>query len=445
VKESPSNPYLHFQQANALYEKHDLDGAMVCYQQALVLDPKFAPAHYNLGNALYAKADWDGAIARYQKALDLNPNYYQARTNLGNALRGKGDLDGAIARYKKALDLNPKEAQAHTNLGAALYDKGDVDGAITYYKKALDLDPKFAPAHYNLGNVLRDKGDLDGSIVCFQKTLQLNPRYAPAHFNLGNALRDKGDLDGAIARYQKALDLNPRYAEAHCNLADVLLGQGRFAEAVASVRRGHELGSKRPGWRYPSAQWLRGAEHLLTLDHKLSAILAGEATPANPGEAVALASLCQQPYKKRYTTSARLYADAFATEPKLAADMNQQRRYNAACSAALAAAGQGEDARRLPDKVVTMFRHWALGWLRDDVKAYVKLAEQNNPAVKQAIHQRLAHWGRDPDLASVRDPAGLDRQPEDERAPWQALWHDVDELAKRVAKTELPAKRTMLP
>jgi tetratricopeptide (TPR) repeat protein/tRNA A-37 threonylcarbamoyl transferase component Bud32 len=429
VKESPNNPYLHFQQANSLYEKHDLDGAIACYQKALALDPKFAPAHYNLGNALYAKDDRDGAIARYQTALDLNPKYALAHINLGNALRGKGDLDGAIARYKKALDLNPNEAQAHTNLGAALYDKGDRDGAIACYKKALALDPKFAPAHYNLGNLLRDKGDLEGAIVCFQKTLQLYPKYGPAHYNLGNLLRDKGDLDGAIARYRKALDLNSKYAEAHCNLADVLLAQGRFAEAVASVRRGHELGSKRPGWRYPSAQWVRDAERLLMLDKKLSAILTGEATPANPGEAITLALMCQQ-HKKRHVAAARLFADAFATQPELAADLNHQHRYNAACSAALAAATEGEDARLLPDKVVTMFRHWALGWLRDDLTAYAKLARRNDPTVQQAIQKSLAHWRRDSDLASVRDPQALDRLPENERPAWQKLWRDVDELAK---------------
>jgi hypothetical protein len=48
----------------------------------------------------------------------------------------------------------------------------------------------------------------------------------------------------------------------------------------------------------------------------------------------------------------------------------------------------------------------------------------------------MAHWRRDSDLASVRDPAALDRLPENERAAWQALWRDVDALAKRVAKKD---------
>jgi serine/threonine-protein kinase len=251
---------------------------------------------------------------------------------------------------------------------------------------------------------------------------------------------NKDDWDGALACFQKALELDPEDAVAHCNLGYyVLVQKRRFAEAVASVRRGHELGSKRPGWSFPSAQWLRETERLAALDRKLPAILRGEQTPAGPDEAVLLARMCQE-FKKQHAAAARLYADAFVAEPKLAADLGQQHRYNAACSAALAAAGQGEDARLLPDKVVTMFRRWALDWLRDDLATYAKLAEQNNPAVKQAIQQRLAHWRGDPDLASVREPQALDRLPENERAAWRALWREMDELLKRVAKKDEPAE-----
>jgi hypothetical protein len=118
--------------------------------------------------------------------------------------------------------------------------------------------------------------------------------------------------------------------------------------------------------------------------------------------------------------------------------MGQQHRYNAACSAALAARGRGKDAQMQPDKVVGMFRHWAFRWLRDDLTIYSRDAKQNKPAVNQEIQRRLAHWKSDPDLASVRDSQALDRLHEDECAEWQLLWRDVDELAKRVATKAKP-------
>jgi hypothetical protein len=85
------------------------------------------------------------------------------------------------------------------------------------------------------------------------------------------------------------------------------------------------------------------------------------------------------------------------------------------------AAGQGEDTRVLPDKVVVLLRHWALDWLRADLSAYSTLASQDNPAIKRAIQQQLMHWQQDPDLASVRDRAARDGLPEQDRAAWQSL------------------------
>ncbi len=111
-----------------------------------------------------------------------------------------------------------------------------------------------------------------------------------------------------------------------------------------------------------------------------------------------------------------------------------EHRYDAACSAVQAAAGRGEDAHLLPDKVASMFRSWALGWLRDQLNSYAQAASRNDVTVKQTIRQRMAQWRRDADLPPVRDRVALERLAENERAAWQALWSDVDELAARMVK-----------
>jgi tetratricopeptide (TPR) repeat protein len=420
----------------ALQDKHDLDGALACFRKALALDPKYATTQLNLGNALREKGDMDGAIAHFKKALELDPKYAKAHYNLGHALYHKRDLDGAIACFKKAIELEPKGASAHTNLGIALREKGDLDGALACFHKALALNPKLATAQLNLGNALREKGDLGGAITCYQKALALDPKYAKAHTNLGAALANKGDLDGAIARFKKAIELDPKDAMACGALGMTLRRQGRYAEALDVTRRALTLLPSGHLQQRFFAQQLRSCEQCLALDGKLTAILQGATTPASPGEAVTLAQMCQQP-KRQHVAAARLYADAFAAEPKLAADLNQQHRYSAARSAALAAAGQGEGARLLPDKVAGMFRRWALDWLRDDLTAYTKLSGQNNAAMKQVIQQRLVHWKSDSDLVTVRE---LDRLPESERTAWQVLWRDVDELLTQVAKKNEPTK-----
>jgi serine/threonine-protein kinase len=421
----------HYNLGAALREKGRLAEAMDEYHQAIALDPKLALAHNGLGNTLYARKRWDEAMEEYRQAIALDPKLALAHDNLGNALHAKGRLDEAMAEWRQAIDIDPKDAQPHYKLGNALAEKRRLDEALDEFRQAIDIDPKHAQAHTGLGVVLAAKGRLDEAVAEYRRAIALDPKLAEPHYNLGLALHRKERLDEALTEYRQAVRLKPDCAEAHCNLGLVLQQQGRFDEALACLRRGHELGSKQPGWRYPSSQWVRNAERLLALDTKLPAILTGEAAAANLGEAIALAEMCRQPYQKRYAASARLYADAFGAEPRLAADLNAQHRYNAACSAALAAAGQGEDAHLLPDRVAAMFRGWALGWLREDLKAYAGLVGQTNPAGRQAVRQRLLHWQKDPDLAGLRDKDALAKLPEAERDACRRLWADVDALLQR--------------
>jgi hypothetical protein len=145
--------------------------------------------------------------------------------------------------------------------------------------------------------------------------------------------------------------------------------------------------------------------------------------------ALALAHLCF--IKKRYATATRFYADAVAAQPKLADDMHAQNRYNAACAAALAAAGQGEDAAKLDDKERARLPRQALDWLRADLVLWSKQAESSTPQNQTAVQQTLQHWQEDADLAGLRDGAALAKLPEAERADWKKLWADVEETLKK--------------
>src|SRR5262249_7388810 len=119
--------------------------------------------------------------------------------------------------------------------------------------------------------------------------IKIDPNYAMAHYNLGIALKDKGDLDGAIRCYRTAIRIDQQFAEAHCNLGNALRDMGQFAEALPALQRGHELGTKRKDWRYPSGQWVKNCEMLLALDTKLPTVLKGEAKPMGVNEQIGLA------------------------------------------------------------------------------------------------------------------------------------------------------------
>jgi serine/threonine-protein kinase len=431
VRLAPRSAPAHYCLAHALYARGRTDEAIEHYEQALRLDPAYAQAHSNLGAALQAKGRLEEAIEHYEQALRLDPKLVQAHTNLGNALGAKGRTDKAIEHYQKALALGPTDVLARYNLAHALYARGQPDEAIEHYEQALRLDPKLAPAHYNLANALYAKGRLEEAIEHYEQALRLDPAYAQAHTNLGAALQAKGRLEEAIDHFQQALRLDPKLTPAHENLGKALLGQGRFREARDVTRRYLDLFPQDHPSHAAVTQRLQRCEQLLALEGRLPAVLLeGKNKPADAAEYLQLAELCS--LKKQYAAAARLSADAFAAKPQLADDLKTSRRYNAACAAARAAAGQGTDAATLDDKERARWRQQALDWLRADLTTWSQQAEGDVPEARSTIIRTLTHWGKDLDLARVRDPDELGKLEKDEREAWRKLWAEVEALRKKV-------------
>jgi tetratricopeptide (TPR) repeat protein len=432
----PQSPGVYVNLGSALHAKGRLDEAIAEYREAIRLKQDFAGAHYNLGHALRDKGRLDEAIAAYRQALRLNKDYPKAHTNLGHVLHDKGDVDGAIAEYREALATKqdfPEAYIAHYNLGNALRAKGRLEEAEAADRKAIELKPDYAAAHGNLGLDLEEMGREDEAIAEYHEAIRLNKDDANAHYNLGHALAAKGRLDEAIAAYREALRLNKDLPEAHCNLGHILRDMGKFAQALAAYRRGHELGSKNPRWPYPSAQWLKDCERLVELDSKLPALLSGQEQPADAAERAEYAHLCQ--IKHLYAIAARLYREAITVQPALVAPPANVLRYNAACCAALAAAGQGQDADKLDAQERARWRKQALDWLRADLEAYRRLLDKEPDKARPVVAQKMRHWLRDPDFNGVRGPDALAQLPQAERAGWHKLWADVAALLRQDTQT----------
>jgi tetratricopeptide (TPR) repeat protein len=287
-----------------------------------------------------------------------------------------------------------------------------------------------------LGNALHDKGQLDGAIACWRKVTLLEPKFANAHLILGNLLREKGQVDEAIACYKKAITLEAKLALAHGALGQALLEKGRYAEARDATSRALELlPDKHPLRAFVSRQ-LQKCERCVKLEARLPRLLKGEDKPASAGEALEVGILCY--HKRMYAAAARFAAAAFAADPKLADDLKAGYRYSAACLAALAGAGKGEDAAKLDAKERARLRQQALAWLRADLALHTKLLGSGQGGARAEVQRELRHWQKDADLAGIRDKAALAKLPADEQKAFTRLWADVAALLK---KAEVPAKK----
>jgi WD40 repeat protein len=164
----------------------------------------------------------------------------------------------------------------------------------------------------------------------------------------------------------------------------------------------------------------------------VAALLKRAEEPADNTERLAFAQIAYD--QKKFASATRLWAEALASDPKLGDDRRMQHRYNAACAAALAAAGQGKDDPRPEDGAKAKLRKQALIWLEAELSAWTKLLESGPSQAKLFIAGTLKHWKQDTDLASVRDEQELAKLPEADRAAWKTFWADVDALLKRAEK-----------
>src|SRR5262249_26019208 len=136
--------------------------------------------------------------------------------------------------------------------------------------------------------------------------------------------------------------------------------------------------------------------------------------------------------KRQYAAAGRVWERAFRARPELAA--GGRHRYNAACSAALAGSGRGEDGARLEDAERARWRKQALAWLQADLAAWQKLMEAGGERAGEVVARELRHWQRDADLAGLRDEDALARLPAQEREMCRRLWADVAALLARAEK-----------
>jgi serine/threonine-protein kinase len=147
------------------------------------------------------------------------------------------------------------------------------------------------------------------------------------------------------------------------------------------------------------------------------------------GDCLDLAELCF--VKKHFATAARLYAEALAGTSHLAEELRAGRRLNAACAAALAGCGQGDDAAGFGETEREELRKQARDWLRLDLAAWARKVNTGTAADRIVARKTLARWRDDPDLAGLRDGRALEGLPPAERRECQALWQEVADLLRR--------------
>jgi hypothetical protein len=107
------------QQAMALDDEGDKDGALACYAEALELDPDRSTTHYNIGLIYKYRRQWRESFASNQRAVDLAPHDEAAAWNL--AIAATALREWAVARRvwnSLGMDIGTGEGPIEANFGS---------------------------------------------------------------------------------------------------------------------------------------------------------------------------------------------------------------------------------------------------------------------------------------------------------------------------------------
>lgn len=235
------NAYLQGQYFFRQRNKQNLEESVRYFQEAVRLDPTYAPAWVGLAKSYYSQADsgyappdssYQNARRAANRALELDPNSGDAYVAIGWILMHYDwKWEDANAALQKALALEPGNVPA---LGAAATldgTEGRLDTAIATYRRAVAIDPLYSVAFRNLSLYLYYAGRLKEATAALGKALELAPESAMVHNMLGLVYL-------AQAQPQEALDEANKERDPELRLQGLALAYhalGRKQEADASL------------------------------------------------------------------------------------------------------------------------------------------------------------------------------------------------------------------
>lgn len=162
-----------------LSRQRQFDDAVASFQEATLLDDRFAPAYAELARARAARRrppqeDSPASLAAARKALELDPNLARGHFALAEVLyRDLLDQRRAGAEYRRAVALAPGDADTYYAYALYLSTLGRYDEAIAAMKRARELDPASMAADADYSLILYLARRYDEAIRQARDTLRL--------------------------------------------------------------------------------------------------------------------------------------------------------------------------------------------------------------------------------------------------------------------------------
>ena len=193
------------------------------------------------------KEDLTKALSFADQAVKLDPNYAPACAERARVLEAMAralvidEADGfrrARASAEKSIALDPELAAGYLALALVQINQDwDWKGASASLEKARQLTPGSVNVLRIQGYLDRNTGRVDEAIALYRQAIALDPLNSDFHATLADQLYGLGRYEEAKTELTKAEELNSQHSSLHLIRSEILLMEGHPPEAVAEIEK----------------------------------------------------------------------------------------------------------------------------------------------------------------------------------------------------------------
>jgi TolB-like protein/Flp pilus assembly protein TadD len=238
-----------------------LTSAVVRLQNAIAIDPEYAPAYGMLARAFFTLYD-TGAMGREEgianvraaalRALELSPNSSTALSTLGLAELDDGNKEVAEQLLLKAIENGPNDTTALQNYARYLSTESRPEESIVILRQVIRRDPLATRARSILANNLIRLRRFDEAKIVAARIQEIYPQspYGLAESAFANQMQ--GNWAAATQLWKQAAAKDPNDPELAAFVGDQYLSldlpleANQWYDRAAEIDPGHAVSLSRP-------------------------------------------------------------------------------------------------------------------------------------------------------------------------------------------------------
>ena len=243
--------------------RRDYECAIRMFEQAIMIDDKYALAYAGIGDAYshlyrYAEATQENvrrAVEASERAVALDPDSAEARASHGLAMFISDDYAAAEREFSRAIELNPNLWEPYYYFGLAWSSKGEFEKAIEMYKKAMEVNPAdyqapifIAQSYASLGRKHDEMKARLASLEQIQRHLDMNPHDTRALYVGANQFANVGEFAKAQELAERALGRDQEEPVVLDNVACFYAMKGDTDRAMELLERAVQNGWGDKAW-----------------------------------------------------------------------------------------------------------------------------------------------------------------------------------------------------